>query len=677
MIFGLAQDLHDAVAVMPKAHSRRRMLELLEEAIRRDIHFINRHPTALFQCMWNTCWWHDSPAAADAYEEPEGGWKEPPPWRSPGDRLSRVLQSWKNERRAKATDGLWVQSLRPPHPPLDVGNVACLRGHQGPVRGTAFSPCGRWMATAAEDRTVIIWEVGSGRLVQRLHGHCDDIDAVVFLEDGRILAGCDATTIRVWDVASGQLIQERGTPPRRRPSRRRDMPDHRPNRTRQADLARRPAAGLSDDELSELLERKLARLLMVRSGEGTCLCGGSLASVSAGWNCQPTAPDSIEQEIFSPIAFSPDGRQMASVGGAGFRQVLLWDLLTGRLLREWDGHSDGVRCVAFSPDGHSVASGSADHTVRLWRVTGRSDLVEDEDSTRLCPRVVYDAPRRRFITCGSNICFWDTTGRKLTRWEAGRVGLAGATVSADGRLMACYAVDEGRIGSLIVAEAADKGRVRWQERGKWNWQLGPQFSPDGLWLLADSRLFRTGGDSRSSHFVRGLEGNPRLIQEMFSPDGRHVLGLGRDGTVGLWRTGDGTAVRSLPTIALAHDAAFTPDGQRILAAHVDGMVREWSPEVDHPLSERPGSDATAAALQYPVGLGSVVVEGVATLVQTRSNEAAGWMRRFDGPSARTGDGRVWAGVTDNRLCVFRLEGRPVCDTCHDAAESETGTPDSS
>ncbi|MBN2131666.1 MAG: hypothetical protein JW741_19360 [Sedimentisphaerales bacterium] len=49
MLFELAQDFHDAVTAMPREHSKHRMLELLEEAIGRDIHFIDRHPTTLFQ----------------------------------------------------------------------------------------------------------------------------------------------------------------------------------------------------------------------------------------------------------------------------------------------------------------------------------------------------------------------------------------------------------------------------------------------------------------------------------------------------------------------------------------------------------------------------------------------------------------------------------------------------
>ena len=68
MIFELAQDFHDALEVMPKEHPRQRILSLIEEAIRRDIHFIDRHPTTLFQCMWNTCWQFDREGGNKPYE---------------------------------------------------------------------------------------------------------------------------------------------------------------------------------------------------------------------------------------------------------------------------------------------------------------------------------------------------------------------------------------------------------------------------------------------------------------------------------------------------------------------------------------------------------------------------------------------------------------------------------
>src|SRR2546421_6121537 len=114
MIFDLIHDFATALDAMPAAHPRRRILALLDEAIRRDVHFIDRHPTTLFQCLWNTCWWYDSSEAAKHYELSKRTSSQPLPWDSPEPKLSATLEAW---RRAKemATPGFpWLRSLRPP-----------------------------------------------------------------------------------------------------------------------------------------------------------------------------------------------------------------------------------------------------------------------------------------------------------------------------------------------------------------------------------------------------------------------------------------------------------------------------------------------------------------------------------------------------------------------------------
>src|SRR5262245_9150053 len=68
----------------------------------------------------------------------------------------------------------------------------------------------------------------------------------------------------------------------------------------------------------------------------------------------------------SALSFSPDGSRALS--GSFDSTVKLWDAATGQLLHSFEGHTDIVNSVAFSPDGNTVLSGSNDRTAKLWDV---------------------------------------------------------------------------------------------------------------------------------------------------------------------------------------------------------------------------------------------------------------------------------------------------------------------
>ncbi len=96
-IFDLTLDFTRAGERLPADHPARSHIRLVEQALRLDLYFLARHPTALFACLWNRCWWYDCPQASAHYDPPFGGWPaEGPPWVQPEpQRLSTWLESWR------------------------------------------------------------------------------------------------------------------------------------------------------------------------------------------------------------------------------------------------------------------------------------------------------------------------------------------------------------------------------------------------------------------------------------------------------------------------------------------------------------------------------------------------------------------------------------------------------
>ncbi|GIW92452.1 MAG: hypothetical protein KatS3mg110_0493 [Pirellulaceae bacterium] len=127
MIANLLDDFASTLEKMPRDHPRWRVLSLLQRAIGRDVNFIDRHPTALFQQLWNLCWWCDWSEAAKYYYPPEAGWYHTPPWGREGEKLHRMVQTWR-EQKSRQVPCYWLRSLRPPPVPLGSALRAVLRG---------------------------------------------------------------------------------------------------------------------------------------------------------------------------------------------------------------------------------------------------------------------------------------------------------------------------------------------------------------------------------------------------------------------------------------------------------------------------------------------------------------------------------------------------------------------
>ncbi len=130
MVLDLAMDFTRTNGVFPSDRPWARNLRLLEQALRSDLNFLSRHPTTLFQCLWNSGWWYDCLEAAKHHDPPEGGWgPSGAPWERREPRLCKLLQRWRDEKQSREPDFVWLRSLRPPLFPLGGAQLACLRAH--------------------------------------------------------------------------------------------------------------------------------------------------------------------------------------------------------------------------------------------------------------------------------------------------------------------------------------------------------------------------------------------------------------------------------------------------------------------------------------------------------------------------------------------------------------------
>ena len=245
-----------------------------------------------------------------------------------------------------------------------------LKGHTDSVNAVAFSPDRTTLASGSSDGTVRLWDVARRELLGILKGHSYPVMAVAFSPDGRLVSGSNED-IKLWDTTRNEIATLMGIAP----------VAFSPDGTLLASGSANNTIALWDvGSLEKIanLEGHVGQINTVAfSPDGSMLASGSGDDVTGEgtvrlWDVAGRN-EIASTEHAGPVrtvAFSPIGRTLASAVGPPANAVRLWDVRSRReVARLWPGGP--FLSLAYSPGGDLLASGSGDGKIRIWDAVTR------------------------------------------------------------------------------------------------------------------------------------------------------------------------------------------------------------------------------------------------------------------------------------------------------------------
>ncbi|WP_445633389.1 hypothetical protein NSTC745_05044 [Nostoc sp. DSM 114161] len=462
----------------------------------------------------------------------------------------------------------------------DGTKLRTLTGHTGTVRSVSFSPDGQTIATASFDRTVKLWRTRDGALIRTLNGHTAEVLSLSWSKNGETIAtGSADGTAKIWQVSDGHLL--------RTFSGYRDFvnsvsfsPDGEILAIASADKTVK-LWSVSDGVLRQTLLGHSAGVSSVAfSPDGQTLASASEDKTVRLWHTDGSLLRIIpahNAEVLG-VNFSHDGQNLASTSTDS--TIKIWSSQDGSLRQTLLGHSIAVYSASFSPDDQTLVSAGADKTVRLWQLDNPLFKTLTGHQGKLYN--VSFSPNGQIATAGQ-----DTTIKLWQRDGTLRQTLQGYDTSVYGHSKEIYGLAFSPDGEILASASLDHYIKLWRTRDGYMIKTlqGHQREVNSLSFSPDSQILASASadttiklwNIQTKALIKTLQGHTaEVLSVSFNPSGQVLASAGRDNKVLLWRVKDGKLLYTLPGHTNAVNAiSFSPDGKILASASADKTIKLW------------------------------------------------------------------------------------------------------
>ncbi|HBL10008.1 MAG TPA: type IV secretion protein Rhs, partial [Cyanobacteria bacterium UBA11162] len=485
-----------------------------------------------------------------------------------------------------------------------------FEGHQGAINELRFSPDGKTIATASDDRTVKLWSLDGKELhtlggLRTLGGHRDSVSHVRFSPDGKMIAtGSEDKTVKLWKPDGTLIVTLTGH--KKSISDVEFSPDGKTIATASEDSTVKlwRLDGTLIVTLKDQTPKDTAHegsILNVEfSPDGKIIATADIYGIIKIWNLKGKLLHTLQghTDWVRSISFSPDSKILVSASDD--KTVIFWNPQKGIRQRTLQGHTNWVHSVSFSPDGKTIASASWDKTVKLWNLQGKL-LHTLEGHNELVHTVTFSPDSKTIATAslGKTVKIWRLDGTLITTLTGHNNTVSDVKFSPDGQTIATASWDR-----TVKLWNLDNPLVKTLTRAESNNQfLGSDptpisFSPKGQEFVAsdqDGSLQLWGADGNE---IKTLVQNSKFSEGIFSPDGQSLVtmddnsdygyidiysdheftflsGYGGTFSAKLWKA-DGTFITTLFNKGEGSlSANFSSDSQTLVTTEGNGAVKLW------------------------------------------------------------------------------------------------------